>query len=51
MVEVGVRVEFPAGIMKRYADALYEVVFKIRTTTFDDVVRSFCSCPKGLVSI
>lgn len=50
MVEVGVRVEFPASIMKRYADTLYEVVFKIRTPTFDDVVRSFCSCPNGLVT-
>lgn len=50
MVEVGVRVEFPAAIMKRYADNLYEIVLKIRTTTFDDVIRSFCSCPNGLVA-
>ncbi len=50
MVEVGVRVEFPATIMKRYADTLYEIVLKIRTPTFDDVIRSFCSCPNGLVT-
>ena len=50
MVEVGVRVEFPAAIMKKYADNLYEIVLKIRTTTFDDVIRSFCSCPNGLVA-
>ena len=50
-VEVGVRVEFPASIMQRYADALYEVVFKIHSQTYDDVVRTFCSCPNGMVAI
>jgi uncharacterized FAD-dependent dehydrogenase len=51
MVEVGVRVEFPANVMKNLAEALYEIVFKIRTTTFDDVIRTFCSCPNGFVSV
>lgn len=50
MVEVGVRVEFPAYVMRRHAETLYEVVFKIRTKTFDDIVRTFCSCPNGLVA-
>ncbi len=50
-VEVGVRVEFPAVVMKKYADALYEVVFQMRTPTFDDLVRTFCSCPNGYVSV
>lgn len=50
MVEVGVRVEFPASIMKKYADALYEIVFKVRTKTYDDIIRTFCSCPNGLVA-
>lgn len=50
MVEVGVRVEFPAHVMKRHADALYEIVFKIRTDTFDDIVRTFCTCPNGFVT-
>lgn len=50
MVEVGVRVEFPAGVMKRYADTLYEIVLKVRTNTFDDIVRTFCSCPNGYVA-
>ena len=50
MVEVGVRVEFPAGIMKRYAESLYEIVLKVRTDTFDDIVRTFCSCPNGYVA-
>jgi uncharacterized FAD-dependent dehydrogenase len=51
MVEIGVRVEFPRSIMKKYAEALYEVVLKVRTKTFDDVMRTFCSCPNGLVAV
>lgn len=51
MVEVGVRVEFPKSVMRRYAEALYEVVLKVRTKTFDDVVRTFCSCPNGYVAV
>lgn len=51
MVEVGVRVEFPESVLKRYAEALYEIVLKIRTKTFDDIVRTFCSCPNGYVAI
>lgn len=50
MVEVGVRVEFPSGVMRRYAESLYEVVLKVRTTTFDDIVRTFCACPNGYVA-
>ncbi|HBC73183.1 MAG: NAD(FAD)-utilizing dehydrogenase [Candidatus Amesbacteria bacterium GW2011_GWB1_47_19] len=51
MVEVGVRVEFPAAVMQRYAEALYEIVLKIRTKTYDDVMRTFCTCPKGFVAV
>lgn len=51
MVEIGVRVEFPESIMKRYADNLYEIVFKLRTSTYDDIIRTFCSCPNGYVSV
>jgi len=36
--------------MRKHADALYEVVFKIRTKTFDDIIRTFCSCPNGYVA-
>jgi uncharacterized FAD-dependent dehydrogenase len=51
MVEVGVRVEFLESVMKRYAEALYEIVLKVRTTTFDDIMRTFCSCPNGFVAL
>lgn len=50
MVEVGVRIEFPESIFKKYAESLYETVLKIRTKTYDDIVRTFCSCPNGYVS-
>lgn len=49
-VEVGVRVEFPASIMQLQAETLYEMVYKVRTKTYHDIVRTFCSCPNGVVS-
>jgi len=49
-VEVGVRVEFWEGIMRRHSEEMYETVFMMRTPTFDDVVRTFCPCPKGYVA-
>jgi uncharacterized FAD-dependent dehydrogenase len=51
MVEVGVRAEFPESIMKHYAEALYEIVLKVRTRTYDDIVRTFCTCPNGYVAV
>lgn len=50
-VEVGVRVEFPSSIMQRQAHTLYETVYRVRTKTYQDIVRTFCSCPNGLVAI
>ncbi|OGD09773.1 hypothetical protein A2397_01765 [Candidatus Amesbacteria bacterium RIFOXYB1_FULL_44_23] len=50
MVEVGVRVEVPASVMRKYAEALYEIVFKIHTSTYDDTMRTFCTCPNGFVA-
>jgi uncharacterized FAD-dependent dehydrogenase len=50
-IEVGVRVEFPAIVMKKYSDALYEAIFLLRSKTFDDVVRTLCPCPNGTVSV
>lgn len=50
IVEVGVRVEFPSFVMNKFSDQMYEAVFKIRTNTFDDIVRTFCPCPNGMVA-
>jgi len=49
-VEVGVRVEFPAQVMERQAKTLYEIVYRVRTRTYHDIVRTFCSCPNGKVT-
>jgi uncharacterized FAD-dependent dehydrogenase len=49
-VEVGVRVEFLAEIMKKQAETLYETVYRIRTKTYHDIIRTFCSCPNGEVA-
>ncbi len=49
-VEVGVRVEFFAPIMQRQSETLYETVYKVRTKTYHDIIRTFCSCPNGLVA-
>jgi len=50
IVEVGVRIEFPSFVMNKFSDQMYEAVFKIRTNTFDDIVRTFCPCPNGMVA-
>ncbi len=50
-VEVGVRVEFPEGVMREFSDELYETIFKMYTPTYDDVMRTFCPCPKGHVAV
>jgi uncharacterized FAD-dependent dehydrogenase len=50
-VEVGVRVEFHAAIMKRHFDIMHESIFHMHTPTFDDVVRTFCPCPNGMVAL
>ena len=49
--EIGVRVEFPEGIMNRYSDLMYEAIFLVHTPTFDDAVRTYCPCPHGHVAI
>lgn len=50
-IEVGVRVEFPATVMKKYSDVMYEAIFVLQSKTFDDIVRTFCPCPNGLVGV
>lgn len=50
-VEIGVRVEFPAGIMAEHSKIMHENIYSIQTPTFDDTVRSFCPCPNGRVAL
>ncbi|MEW5820815.1 MAG: NAD(P)/FAD-dependent oxidoreductase [Cyanobacteriota bacterium] len=48
-VDVGVRVELPAPVMKELADKLYESKFIYYAPTFGDQVRTFCMNPCGEV--
>jgi len=47
---IGVRVEVPSLILEKVTDILWEPFFYIRTTTFDDTVRTYCTCPYGYVT-
>ncbi|OCL27680.1 FAD-dependent oxidoreductase [Orenia metallireducens] len=46
-VDIGVRVELPAAVMKELTDVVYESKFVYHSPTFDDKVRTFCMCPNG----
>jgi len=50
-IEVGVRVEFPSIVMKKYSDLMYEAIFMLQSKSFEDVVRTFCPCPNGMVGV
>ena len=48
-VDIGVRVELPADIFTRLTDELYESKIVYRTKTYEDLVRTFCMNPHGVV--
>ena len=48
-VDIGVRVELPAGIFAHLTDELYESKIVYRTQKYGDKVRTFCMNPKGSV--
>lgn len=48
-IDVGVRVELPATVMKKITDALYEVKLEYYSRSFNDRIRTFCMCPSGEV--
>ncbi len=50
-VDIGVRVELPAAVMKDITDIVYEPKLVYYSKSFDDRVRSFCVCPNGEVVI
>ena len=50
-VDIGVRVELPATILKRITDVTYEPKLIFYSKTFDDKVRTFCMNPYGEVVI
>jgi len=48
-IDVGVRVEFPAEIYAPIEKVMYDAKFRVRTPTYDDMVRTFCTNPRGFV--
>lgn len=48
-VDVGVRVELPAAVMKQLTDEIYESKLVFYSKKFQDKVRTFCMCPNGEV--
>ena len=48
-VDIGVRVELPAEIWSHLTDRLYESKIVYRTEKFEDLVRTFCMNPHGVV--
>lgn len=48
-VDIGVRVELPAETFAHLTDELYESKIVYRTQKFEDLVRTFCMNPRGVV--
>ncbi|MDD6154401.1 MAG: NAD(P)/FAD-dependent oxidoreductase [Eubacteriales bacterium] len=48
-VDIGVRVELPAEVMKKITDQVYEAKVVYQTKQYNDLVRTFCMNPYGEV--
>jgi len=48
-IDVGVRVEFPAELYTHVEEIMYDAKLRVRTPTYDDMVRTFCTNPRGFV--
>lgn len=49
-IEVGVRIEVPAEVLKEICEIIYDPTFYFHTPSFDDQLRTFCTNPTGYVS-
>jgi len=49
-IEVGVRVEVPSEVLADICEVIYDPVIYLRTETFDDQLRTFCTNPTGFVA-
>ncbi len=48
-IDIGVRVEVPSVVMEDIISKAWDPKFHIYTQTYDDFVRTFCTCPNGFV--
>ena len=49
-IEIGVRVEVRKEILKEITDIIYDPTIFIKTKTYDDEIRTFCTNPGGFVA-
>lgn len=49
-IDVGVRIEFPAELYENVEKVMYDAKFRLYTETYDDMVRTFCTNPRGFVT-
>jgi len=48
-LDIGVRLEFPAELYESIERVMYDAKLRVRTATYDDMVRTFCTNPRGFV--
>ncbi len=48
-IDIGVRIETTNEVMKEITDVCWDPKFHIYTDSYDDFLRTFCSCPSGFV--
>ena len=48
-VDIGVRVEVPSVVMEDVVEKAWDPKFHIYSNTYDDFIRTFCTCPNGFV--
>ncbi|HTX43091.1 MAG TPA: FAD-dependent oxidoreductase, partial [Methanocella sp.] len=46
-IDVGVRVEVPSVVYEEAVQTNWDPKFRMHTPTYDDLVRTFCTCPYG----
>lgn len=49
-IEIGIRIEIPAKIMKPITNYIWDPAFFIKVEKTHDIVRTFCTCPNGFVA-
>lgn len=49
-IEIGVRVEVPSIILDQITKVIYDPPIFMRTESFDDLVETFCTNPRGFVA-
>lgn len=48
-IEIGVRAEVPAEVMEEITSVIYDPTIFLRTASYDDRIRTFCTNPIGFV--